>query len=466
MKLIFALAAAASMCLLPAQAAKEVFAHYIVGNSADFSVADWEEDIQLAQDVSIDAFVLNVGSQDTNNAASLPKVFEAANNKNFKLFFSFDYAAMGPWPKDQVIALMKQFGSDPAYFAEPETGKPFVSTFEGPGNAGDWPTIKAATNCFFVPDWTSLPPADAASAAGGVADGLFSFIAWPNGDANMTTDSDKLFQTVLQPEQKKYMMPVSPWFYTALPGLSFPKNWLWRGDSLWDLRWQQVVEVQPDFVEILTWNDFGESHYIGPVRKTPAKQLLSAGGAPVDYVTNNPHDGWRKHLAFYISQYKNGGGSAAASAAAVGNSSVRVPVNAAAAAPVVKEESAVVYYRTNPATACGTGGTLGNNADFGQSETAPENLVQDNVFFTALLNSPADVAVTIGGKAQTSAFTKTPAGGGAGTYEGNVGFAGNVGDVVVTVTRKGTPVVEVKGGPPISKNCAVENWNAVAISAP
>ncbi|GIC85958.1 uncharacterized protein Aud_002317 [Aspergillus udagawae] len=28
-----------------------------------------------------------------------------------------------------------------------------------------------------------------------------------------------------------YMTPVSPWFYTNLPG--YGKNWLWRGDHLW-----------------------------------------------------------------------------------------------------------------------------------------------------------------------------------------------------------------------------------------
>ena len=32
-------------------------------------------------------------------------------------------------------------------------------------------------------------------------------------------------------------------------------------------RWTQLIsaEHQPDYVEIITWNDFGESHYIGPL---------------------------------------------------------------------------------------------------------------------------------------------------------------------------------------------------------
>lgn len=34
------------------------------------------------------------------------------------------------------------------------------------------------------------------------------------------------------------MMPVSPWFFTNLPG--YDKNWLWRGDSVWYDRWVQA----------------------------------------------------------------------------------------------------------------------------------------------------------------------------------------------------------------------------------
>lgn len=55
------------------------------------------------------------------------------------------------------------------------------------------------------------------------------------------------------------MMPVSPWFYTNLP--QFNKNWLWRGDDLWYDRWEEVIFWQPDLVEIISWNDWGESHY-------------------------------------------------------------------------------------------------------------------------------------------------------------------------------------------------------------
>lgn len=57
----------------------------------------------------------------------------------------------------------------------------------------------------------------------GVADALFSWAAWPWGNQDMNTFVDASYLSYLG--SKPYMMPVSPWFYTNLPG--FNKNWLW-----------------------------------------------------------------------------------------------------------------------------------------------------------------------------------------------------------------------------------------------
>jgi len=64
----------------------------------------------------------------------------------------------------------------------------------------------------------------------------------------MTDDDDQAYVAALS--GRPYMMPVSPWFYTNLPLWS--KNWLWRGDDLWHDRWDQVLNIQPALVEILT----------------------------------------------------------------------------------------------------------------------------------------------------------------------------------------------------------------------
>jgi hypothetical protein len=159
----------------------------------------------------------------------LDRAFAAAAAANFQLFFSFDYAGgdHGPWEAEAVTRLIRKFGKLPAYYKY--QGKPFVSTFEGPSSSNDWIRIKKDTGCFFMPDWSSLGAKAALALSNGVADGLFSWAAWPWGNKNMNTYTDASYEWYLKPtgREKPYMMPVSPWFFTNMPG--FHKDWVWRG---------------------------------------------------------------------------------------------------------------------------------------------------------------------------------------------------------------------------------------------
>ncbi|KAI1837183.1 hypothetical protein DTO006G1_5919 [Penicillium roqueforti] len=98
-------------------------------------------------------------------------------------------------------------------------------------------------------------------------------------------------------------MAVSPWFFTNLPG--YNKNWLWRGDDLWYDRWVEVLYNQPEFVQIISWNDYGESYYIGPLYDY-AMEAFKIGEAPSNFTTDMPYDGWRVSLPFLIDIYTKG----------------------------------------------------------------------------------------------------------------------------------------------------------------
>ncbi|RFU81977.1 glycoside hydrolase, family 71 [Trichoderma arundinaceum] len=361
---------------------------------------------------------------DPTTGPSLSSAFNTASQLGFKLFFSFDYAGNGRWPKGDVLNLLNQYAYHPAYFQH--NGQPMVSTFEGPESANDWHDIKAKTGCFFVPSYSSLG-AQAAMELG-VADGLFSWAGWPNGNTDMNTFVDASYMQFLK--SMPYMMPVSPWFYTNLPG--YNKNWLWRGDDLWYDRWQQALFLQPEFIEIISWNDYGESHYIGPVRGN-ALGALNAGRAPFNYVTGMPHDAWRQFLPFVIDTYKTG--------------------NAA-----VTREGLTSWFRPQPAKACSDGGTTGNTASQLQVEYAPSDVAQDRVFFSALLASAADVSVSIGGASIAAKFTDIPDGG-IGIYHGSVATNGATGAVVITISRNGNAIAKVEGS---IGGCTggFENWNA------
>lgn len=208
------------------------------------SPQQWQSDIQQAKDAHIDGFALNIAAKDPNTDGILQNAYAAAEAVgDFKLFLSFDYEAEGPWPVDSVIAKINAYKNSPAQFRF--QGKPLVSTFEGTGNIDDWRQIVEATGISFIPCWTSLGPPGLVSALDFV-DGFFSWDAWPVGAEDMTTSSDEAWIAALS--GKPYMMPVSPWFYTNLP--QWNKNWLWRGDDLWYDRWQHVIEMQPDLVEV------------------------------------------------------------------------------------------------------------------------------------------------------------------------------------------------------------------------
>ncbi|PKX89654.1 uncharacterized protein P174DRAFT_435029 [Aspergillus novofumigatus IBT 16806] len=196
--------------------AAAVFAHFMVGNTENFTVDDCTHNMQLALDAHIDAFALNMASGWYYNLQAVANAFAAAPGN-------------GSWPEAEVISMIHEFGALDAYYKY--HGKPFASTFEGPGNAKDWINIKAQTECFFMPDLSSVEAGPAMELAGGATDGLFSWVTWPWGNLNMTTYVDASYNQTLTAAGKPYMMPVSPWFYTNMPG--YNKNWLWRGDDLW-----------------------------------------------------------------------------------------------------------------------------------------------------------------------------------------------------------------------------------------
>lgn len=105
-----------------------------VSNAANYTLADWTYDITLALQSHVYAFALNT-AYDQGDEPQYELAFEAANTAGFTLFFSFDYAGNGAWPKESVLEILEEYASNDVYYHY--NGQPFVSTFEGPDNAED-----------------------------------------------------------------------------------------------------------------------------------------------------------------------------------------------------------------------------------------------------------------------------------------------------------------------------------------
>jgi glucan endo-1,3-alpha-glucosidase len=167
--------------------AKYVVAHFMVGNTYPYSVADWSRsdlfpnfvlfnvlftmplDIELAADKGLDGFVLNLG-RDSWQPDRVADAFAAARDfgSDFKLFLSFDMTSLPCASPSDAEALMRYIIN---YYGHPNSlfynGKMFVSTFAGQDcrfgesslDDGWIKAVKSGPPVYFVPSFFVDPSA-------------------------------------------------------------------------------------------------------------------------------------------------------------------------------------------------------------------------------------------------------------------------------------------------------------------
>ncbi|KAI0778002.1 glycoside hydrolase family 71 protein [Irpex lacteus] len=274
---------------------KLVFAHFIVGNTYNYTVDSWK----AASSKGIDAFALNVGS-DPWEPSQVANAFAAATalKTPFKLFMSFDMTSLSCNSAPDAD-LLKAYISSYRNHANQQkiNGKVLLSTFAGSDCCFGQDTvddgwtfaIKSGANVggtYFIPAWFIDPLTFPQYK---VLDGAFAWNSgWPLTDSDIDFHQDKDYLDGLP--GRSYMAASSPWFYTHYN----TKNFIWRPDD-WLLanRWEAIVanRTSIDFVEVNTWNDYGESHYIGPIEA---------------WVDGYDHTPWLDLYKYYIAAYKTG----------------------------------------------------------------------------------------------------------------------------------------------------------------
>ncbi|KAJ7148702.1 glycoside hydrolase family 71 protein [Mycena crocata] len=292
---------------------KFVVAHFIVGNTYPYTLSDWSQDIALASLKGFDAFALDVG-RDPWQPSRVADAYTAAKSQgsNFKLFFSFD---MGSFPcasndgdskitMDTLRKYIKTYQNHPNQFMY--NGRPLVSTFAGEFckfgtgsyNEGWNMVLKAGQPpIHFMPSFF-VDPATFPSLT--VMDGAFNWNSgWPMGNYDINFNSDSLYLSKLG--GRSYMAGVSPWFFTHYGADTYDKNWIYRADN-WLLaqRWELLIQNRNsiDLVQVITWNDYGESHYVGPIHGAQPNSQA--------WVNGFEHTGWLDLMAYYMGAFKTG----------------------------------------------------------------------------------------------------------------------------------------------------------------
>ncbi|KAL4903168.1 hypothetical protein BDW74DRAFT_180036 [Aspergillus multicolor] len=333
-----------------------VTAHFMVGIVENYTVDDWKQDMELAKEIDIDAFALNCASIDSYTDKQLAYAYQAAEEVDFKVFISFDFAYWSNGDTARITSIMKTYADHPAQFQY--DGGALVSTFVG--DNFDWKPVKSAVShpIYAVP---MLQDPNFASTANTGISGAFSWYAWPTDGGNsiirgpMTTIWDDKYISNLEKVNKVYMAPVSPWFSTHFN----TKNWVFICEDQPHRRWKQMLDMQPELIEIISWNDYGESHYIGPYSEAHSDD----GSA--QWTKDFPHDAWRVIAKPYIAAYKAGAKEA-----------------------TVESDQLVYWYRPTPKGVTCSKDPLGPPQGI--------NLLEDSVFVTTLLTEPATLVVGSG----------------------------------------------------------------------
>ncbi|KAF9218465.1 glycoside hydrolase family 71 protein [Gyrodon lividus] len=353
------------------QNAKIVIAHFIVGNAYNYTIDNWILDISLASSKGIDGFALNVGSNPWE-PTRVADAYAGAHKTNFKLFLSFDMTSL-PCSQSEDVAILQKYIQDYGSHSNQlmYSGKVLVSTFGGESCTfgprdvdGGWTSVIRRAGLppvHFVPAFFFTDPTALSSLT--VLDGAFNWRAsWPVGDNGVTFTPDE--EWIKNLGHRDYMADVSPWFFTHYGKESYNKNFVLCGDDwLIARRWGLLAKNRNKIAitQIITWNDFGESSYVGPIEGVqPQSQAWTNG--------YDNHDSWLDLMSYFIQGFKTG------------------------VYPPISEDRLFMWAKLYP-TSAAIADPVGkpDNADY----------LQDYLWGTAFLKAPAEVTLLCGGDSVT-----------------------------------------------------------------
>jgi len=406
---------------LAADSEKKVFAHYMVcipTYGGDSKIEDYQREIRAAQAAGIDGFALNCGGwtlREPHYKKRSQLIYQAAKElgTGFKLFISADYAS--GLTSEETRDMVETFRNHPNQFRH--EGKPMLSTFAGGHVQAEFISKEFTGDraIIYVPFYYPKPAAEMPSQAQvdqvfrdyPTLDGFFHFGA--AGTPAQITESNHLLAQKWLGAGKLFMASVTP-YYRGLGGNY--RVYDSRGFEGLAQQWEGAIQDNATWVEIVTWNDWGEASYVAPF------------GAPAQTRHWNNHWGpMLSHAAllkasrYFIEWYKSGH------------------------KPAITEDAFYYSYRQHP-----------KSVSVGKLPGGASKLA-DEVFVSLFLTAPARLTIHSG--ATEKSFDVS-----AGVTHVSIPFA--PGSQRFVLTRGNETVVDKTGEQEVSATDAWGNFNLFA----
>lgn len=239
--------------------------------------------------------------------STVESLFKNADELGFGLFFSFDHAAGHLSGPKQYAGFLEGYMKRKSYFKYQD--KHLVSTFGGEKVLNsEWSDLRSSVSkvgdVLIIPGFYEADPNNAFTDRASI-DGVFNWNSWPNTNDGMvpvSKENDQAFQSKAKQAKKLFMMGISPLQYKHIGKNDDKQNWYRRGEDNLEVRFGQVLDLQPDMLQFQTWNDAGESHYMGnlwpePMTVSPQIQAM---------VKDRDHKGYWEVLPAFIKAWKRG----------------------------------------------------------------------------------------------------------------------------------------------------------------
>ncbi|GAA5931894.1 uncharacterized protein JCM15063_001597 [Sporobolomyces koalae] len=304
---------------------KSVTAHIMFGEIQNYKVEDHVADQLLAREAGIDAFAVNTG-HDTYDIEHMNNIFEAAKQTGFPLFFSFDMLHYNrPNASNWILYdYLLPYASRPEYYKL--DGKIVVSTFSGnkPGSfINDVSTFKEANqvwqsiidtaktfnlDIYLAPFWLDRSAVESPDSDGLELSGVGNWFGFGNVNdkSNVTAAEDAKWHDSTAARDVDYWAPVSHSFSVHQVQNN---NYVMKGGNwLLATHYRDLIELgdkSPDHIELITFNDWGESTYFSPVRDR-ANQPHETVDTAVYANADHDHVPFLWLSAYYNSWFKTG----------------------------------------------------------------------------------------------------------------------------------------------------------------